>query len=156
MAPQSIQLSTRRDVGINHQKMEFLLLAFLMNGADQHTAGFDAHHGSGRQIRDGDAGLTDQLFRLIICVNTAQNRPFLVRTVIQSELQKLFGLLDGFAFEDLHGPEIGLGEGLRLVVAFLPRSKRLLISWPQSPAVVIWEPPNKVCHCFHCFPMYLP
>jgi len=43
-----------------------------------------------------------------------------------------------------------------LVVAFLPRSKRLLISWPQSPAVVIWEPPNKVCHCFHCFPMYLP
>ena len=43
-----------------------------------------------------------------------------------------------------------------LVVAFLPRCKRLLISWPQSPAVVIWEPPNKVCHCFHCFPMYLP
>ena len=30
-----------------------------------------------------------------------------------------------------------------LVVAFLPRSKRLLISWPQSPAVVIWEPPKK-------------
>ena len=27
-----------------------------------------------------------------------------------------------------------------LVLAFLPRSKRLLISWLQSPSVVIWEP----------------
>ena len=29
----------------------------------------------------------------------------------------------------------------RWVRAFLPRSKRLLISWPQSPSVVILEPP---------------
>ena len=28
----------------------------------------------------------------------------------------------------------------RLVTAFLPRSKRLLISWLQSPSTVIWEP----------------
>ena len=28
----------------------------------------------------------------------------------------------------------------RLVITFLPRSKRLLISWPQSPSVVILEP----------------
>ena len=28
----------------------------------------------------------------------------------------------------------------RLVIAFLPRSKRLLISWPQSPSAVIFEP----------------
>ena len=27
-----------------------------------------------------------------------------------------------------------------LVIAFLPRSKRLLISWLQSPSVVIFEP----------------
>jgi len=45
----------------------------------------------------------------------------------------------------------------RLVIAFLPRIKHLLISWLQSPSVVIWEPPqNKVSHCFHCFPIYLP
>ena len=45
----------------------------------------------------------------------------------------------------------------RLVIAFLPRSKRLLISWLQSPSAVILEPPqNKVSHCFHCFPIYLP
>ena len=30
----------------------------------------------------------------------------------------------------------------RLVIAFLPRSKRLLISWLQSPSAVIWEPPK--------------
>ena len=45
----------------------------------------------------------------------------------------------------------------RLVLAFLPRSKCLLISWLQLPSAVILEPPqDKVCHCFHCFPIYLP
>ena len=44
----------------------------------------------------------------------------------------------------------------RLVIVFLPRSKRLLISWLQSPSAVILEPKKIVCHCFHCFPIYLP
>ena len=45
----------------------------------------------------------------------------------------------------------------RWVIAFLPRSKHLLISWLQWPSAVILEPhKNKVCHCFHCFPIYLP
>ena len=44
----------------------------------------------------------------------------------------------------------------RLVISFLPRSKRLLISWLQSLSAVILEPKkNKVWHCFHCFPIYL-
>ena len=30
----------------------------------------------------------------------------------------------------------------RLVITFLQRSKRLLISWLQSPSAVIWEPPK--------------
>ena len=30
----------------------------------------------------------------------------------------------------------------RLVIAFLPRSKRLLISWQHSPSAVILEPPK--------------
>ena len=30
----------------------------------------------------------------------------------------------------------------RLVIAFLPRSKRLLISWLQSPSTMILEPPK--------------
>ena len=32
----------------------------------------------------------------------------------------------------------------RLVITFLPRSKRLLISWLQSPSAVILEPPKIV------------
>ena len=44
----------------------------------------------------------------------------------------------------------------RLVITFLPRSKRLLISWLQSPSIVILEPKKIVCHSFHCFPIYLP
>ena len=44
----------------------------------------------------------------------------------------------------------------RLVIAFLPRSKHLLISWLQSPSAVILEPKKIVCHFFHCFPIYLP
>ena len=44
-----------------------------------------------------------------------------------------------------------------LVITFLPRSKRLLISWLQSPSAVILEPPEiKVWHCFHSFPIYFP
>ena len=39
-----------------------------------------------------------------------------------------------------------------LVITFLPRSKRLLISWLQSPSA----PKNKVWHCFHCFTIYFP
>ena len=38
----------------------------------------------------------------------------------------------------------------RFLIAFLPRSKCVLILWPQSPQE------NKVCHCFHYFPIYLP
>ena len=45
----------------------------------------------------------------------------------------------------------------RMVIAFPPRSKCLLISWLQSPPAEILEPKRiKVCHCFHCFPIYLP
>jgi len=34
----------------------------------------------------------------------------------------------------------------RLVITFLPSSKRLLILWLQSPSVVIWEPPKYLAY----------
>ena len=43
----------------------------------------------------------------------------------------------------------------RLVIAFLPRSKHLLISWLQSSPAVILEPPKIKSFSFHCFPIYL-
>ena len=36
----------------------------------------------------------------------------------------------------------------RLVITFLPRSKRLLISWLQSPSVVILEPRKIKSQCY--------
>ena len=45
----------------------------------------------------------------------------------------------------------------RLVITFLPRSKRLLISWLQSPSAVIWEPPpQKSLTLFPLFPHLFP
>ena len=45
----------------------------------------------------------------------------------------------------------------RFVIAFLPRSKYLLISWLQSPSAVIFEPKKrKICHYFHLSLLYLP
>ena len=44
----------------------------------------------------------------------------------------------------------------RLVIAFLPRSRCLLISWLQSLSAVTLEPKKIVSHCFQCFSIYLP
>ena len=45
----------------------------------------------------------------------------------------------------------------RLVITFLPRSKRLLISWLQSPSAVILEPKKrKSVTVLHCLPINLP
>ena len=59
----------------------------------------------------------------------------------------------------------------RFVIALLPRSKCLLISWLWSRPIVILEPKkiksatahcdfgaqeNKICHCFHFSSIYLP
>ena len=45
----------------------------------------------------------------------------------------------------------------RLVIAFLPRSKCLL-NFMASVTICsdFGAPQNKVCHCFHCFPIYMP
>ena len=46
----------------------------------------------------------------------------------------------------------------RFVIAFLPRSKHLLILWLQSPSAVILEPKKifPLFHFFYCFPICLP
>ena len=43
----------------------------------------------------------------------------------------------------------------RLVIAFLPRSKRLLISWLHSPSAVILEPQTQNLSLFPLFPHLL-
>ena len=44
----------------------------------------------------------------------------------------------------------------RLVIAFLPRSKCLLILWLLVTICSDFGAPKIVCHCFHCFLIYLP
>ena len=45
---------------------------------------------------------------------------------------------------------------LRFVIALLPRSKHILISWLQSLSPVVLEPKTMKCQSFHFFPCYLP
>ena len=61
-----------------------------------------------------------------------------IQTIVDKVMSLLFNMLSRFG------------------IAFLPRSKHLLISWLQSPSSVILEPQNIVYHCFHCFPIYFP
>ena len=44
----------------------------------------------------------------------------------------------------------------KFVIAFLPKSKRLLISWLQSPSPVILEPKKRKSVTDSTFPIYLP
>ena len=59
-----------------------------------------------------------------------------IRTLVRKVMSLLFNILS------------------RLIIAFLPRGRRLLTSWLQSPSEVILKPKKIVCHCFHCFPIY--
>ena len=44
----------------------------------------------------------------------------------------------------------------RLVIVFLPRSKCLNFMVAVTICSDFGAPQNKVCHCFHCFPIYSP
>ena len=63
-----------------------------------------------------------------------------------------------FNYTDLVGKVMSVLFNMlsRFVIAFLPRSKRPLISCLWSPTAVISEPKKIVCHYFHRFLIYLP
>ena len=44
----------------------------------------------------------------------------------------------------------------RLIIAFLPRSKLLNFMAAVTICSDFGVQENKVCHCFHCFPIYVP
>ena len=96
------------------------------------------HHSSKPSIFHCLAFFIEQLSHPYI--TTGKNIPLTIWTFVSKVMSLLFNMLS------------------KLVIAFLPRSKRLSVSWLQSPSAVILEPPhqNKVCHCFYCFPIYLP
>ena len=85
---------------IYHQKMELFFAFLVVYRTDQHTAGIDTHHGSGRQIRDGDARFADELFRFVVLVDTGKDDSVGAGSVIQHEFQEFFGLFDRFVFNE--------------------------------------------------------
>ena len=78
------------------------------------------HHGSKASIRQCSAFFTVQLSHPYM--NTGKTIALTRRTFADKIMSLLFNMLS------------------RLVITFLPRSKRLLVSWLQSPSAVIWEP----------------
>ena len=94
---------------------------------------FSKHHSSKASILQHSAFFIVQLSHL--CMTTGKTITLTRRTFVGKVMSLLFSMLS------------------RLVIACLPRSKCLLISWRQSLPTVILEP-KKVCHCFHCFLIY--
>ena len=94
------------------------------------------HHSSKASVLRHSAFFVVQL--LDAYMSTAKTIALAIQTFVGKVMSLLFNMLS------------------RLVITFLPRSKHLLISWLQSPSVVIWEHKKIVFHCFHCFPIYLP
>lgn len=71
---------------VYHEQMQLFFVSLVMYGGDKHTAGFNAHHRSRREVDDSDAGLADKLFRLIVRVNSGENRAVCACSVVESEL----------------------------------------------------------------------
>uniref|UniRef100_A0AC11DMW0 Uncharacterized protein n=1 Tax=Ovis aries TaxID=9940 RepID=A0AC11DMW0_SHEEP len=94
------------------------------------------HHSSKASILPYSASLIVQLSYPY--VTTGKTIALMRQTLVGKIMSLLFNMLS------------------RLVIAFLPRRKHLLISWLQSPSAVILEPPHQNSHCFHCFPIYFP
>ena len=80
------------------------------------------HHSSKASILQLSAFFTVQLSHPYM--TTGKTMALTRRTFVSKVMSLLFNMLS------------------RLVIAFLPRNKRLLILWLQSPSAVIWEPPK--------------
>ena len=72
----SIQLCAGRDVRIDHEQVQSFFAVLLLDRAQQHAAGFDAHHRTQRRVGDRHASLTNQLFRLISTYVALYQFPF--------------------------------------------------------------------------------
>ena len=80
------------------------------------------HHSSKASILQCSAFFSAQLSHLYM--TTGKTIALTRRTLVGKVMSLLLNIL------------------FRLVITFLPRSKRLLISWMQSPSAVILEPPK--------------
>ena len=96
------------------------------------------HHSSKTSILWCSAFFIVQLSHPYITTGKKKNIALTRQTFVGKVMSLLFNMLS------------------RLVIAFPPKSKCLLISWLQSPSGVILQHKNIKTHCFHCFSIYLP
>ena len=94
------------------------------------------HHSSNASILRSSAFFTVQLSHPY--VTTGKTIAFTRRTLVGKVMSLLLNILS------------------RLVITFLPSSKRLLISWLQSPSAVILEPPKIKSDTVSLFPHLFP
>ena len=119
--------------GLISFRMDYLDLLAVQGALKSHLQ----HHSSKASILRCSAFFTVQLSHSYM--TTGKTITFIRWTFVGKIMSLLFNMLS------------------RLLIIFLPRRKCLLISWLQSPSAVIFgAQKNKVSHCFHCFPIYLP
>ena len=131
----------RFSFSISPENEHSALISFRMDWFDLHAAqgtlkSLLQHHGSKASILRHSAFFTVQLSHPYM--TTGKTMALIRQTFVNKVMSLLFHMLS------------------RLVIAFLPRSKCLLISCLQSASAVILEPKKILCHCFCCFPIYLP
>ena len=93
------------------------------------------HHSSKASILWPSAFFMVQLSRLY--VTTGEHIALTIWAFVDKVMSLIFNMLS------------------RFVIAFLPRSKDLLIAWLQSLSTIILEPKKVKCHSFHFSPIYL-
>ena len=103
------------------------LISFRMDWLDLHAVqgtlkSLLQHHSSKASILQCSVFFIGQLSHLYMTSGKA--KALTIRTFVGKVLSLLFNMLS------------------RLVITFLPRNKRLLISWLQAPSAVILEPPK--------------
>ena len=96
------------------------------------------HHSSKASILRCSAFFMIQLSHLFI--TTGKNIVLTLRTFVGKVMSLLFNMLS------------------RFVIAFLPRSKQASFNFMAAVTICsdFGAQENKICHCFHSFPIYLP
>ena len=108
--PASAELGAGGDGVVKDHKVQLLLAVYLAHGGEQHTVGLKTHHLARGQIQDSDDGLADELLRFIELADTGEDLAGSAAAVVEGELKKLIGLLDGLAGEDLAHAHVALGK----------------------------------------------
>lgn len=95
-------------------KFFFIAVLLIVYCRKQHTTGLDTHHCSRWKVCDCDQSLSDQLFRLIISVNTRKDNSVCACSIIQCELKKLLRLWNGLTCLNLNCSEVTLAESIEI------------------------------------------